>query len=123
MPVLSTAGWCMGLKYMQVGAMFSATVILCPHVCTCAVLALDGLVRLSVHSTTNTTNTNHYARRRCSILEVALPASPNRDSSAAVDALRAAAAACSDGLLLVVLSSFFAIQLKNYAQAFSVVGR
>ena len=93
----------MSLKYMQLGKVFTlysvhATVVLCTPVCTCAVLASGESVRLSVHSTSNTPNTNHYARRRCSILEVALPASPNRDSSAAVDALRAAAAACSDGL-------------------------
>ena len=68
--------------------------------CQCIVQRIKRIRK--VHSTTDKTNTKHYASWRCSILEVALPASPNRDAPPAVDALRAAAAACSDGLLCLL---------------------
>ena len=91
----------MSLKYMQLGEVFTLYSVRCNGnivsfrlYYTYAVLAadesVDESVRLSVHSTTDKTNTKHYASWRCSILEVALPASPNRDAPPAVDALRAA---------------------------------
>ena len=65
---LNTCSWVKCLRYTMCGA----TVVFRPLACTCAVLAVAASVRLLVHSTTNTTYTKHNARRRCTILEVAL---------------------------------------------------